>query len=155
MRRRTAAIDDCIDCPFCDGFEPAGDGARSAVLCRFQSPESAPSERPVGTVLARFTTCVRIDAIRGASIDPPLGGLLAVVDADLRIVGVLEPGPHVRVDDRGRALAIEEGASLSTALTHLARQRRRHAPVVSRDGTVVGSVEDVTALRALRVVAEH
>ena len=75
---------------------------------------------------------------------------MAVVDEDLRFVGVLEPGPHIRADGEALGLAVDERTPLPTALAHMARRHVRRVPVLNEGGAVVGTLDDLDALRALR-----
>jgi CBS domain-containing protein len=149
MHDRTLSIETCIACPMCAGLDASGGQAsRPSVACTFDAPKPSGSARPAATVLSRFAVCVRVDAV-AAALPPRPAGLVPVVDADMRFVGVLE-GPRVRLDDAGAEVAIEEHVPIPAALARMAHKRARQVPVVARDGSLVGVLDDLDALRALR-----
>jgi hypothetical protein len=149
MHDRTLSIETCVGCPKCAGLDASGGKAgRPSVACSFDGPRPTGSARPVASVLSRYSSCVRVDAI-AAAMPPRQVGLVPVVDEDMRFVGVLD-GPRVRLDDRGAEVAVEEHLSIPAALARMARGRARQVPVVDRDGALVGVLDDLDALRALR-----
>lgn len=147
---RATPLDACSDCTACAGFTTSHDPSRRpSTLCSFQGSTGRAPCRPVGAVLSRHAICVRVDAldaVRGVALHD---GHLAVVDDDTRIVGTVDASGRVHAGEAVTRNAIPEDASVPGALRQLARLRRRSAPVVARDGTVVGVLEDVDALRAL------
>jgi CBS domain-containing protein len=151
MVGETVCIERCVTCPMCVRLNAVDAGVgRPSVACAFDALTPAPNARPVGSVLARFAVCVRADAIDTVLPALPPSGAVPVVDDRLRLVGILEPGPHVRIDDGARGLAIDEHTLIPAALAHMARRRLRQVPVVDRSGAVVGVLDDIDALRALR-----
>jgi hypothetical protein len=148
MEDRTITIDRCGACAMCACLD-ATSGDRPSVRCTFPAPTGPGSARPVGSALARFSVCVRMDAIH-AVLPAPAGGTLIVVDEHDQLVGVLEPGPRVRVDDGALGLAVEQHMPLATALAWMVRRRARQLPVVARDGAVLGVLDDLDAMRSLR-----
>jgi CBS domain-containing protein len=147
MHDKTVSIERCVTCLMCARLD-ANEGSviRPSVACMFET------RRPgaVGAALSRFASLVRLDAITVVLPIPPPVTPLPVVDEQLHLVGVLEPGPHVRVDDGALGLAIEEHAPVPKALTQMAHRHVRRLPVVARDGTVVGVLDDLDAMRVLR-----
>jgi len=150
--RAVALEDGCAECTACAGFTTSQDASRRpSALCTFGECAGRAPRRPVGAVLARHAICVRADAVgavRGVGLH---AGNVAVVDADTRLVGTLDLSGHVRAEDAVRGTAIPEETPVPLALRQMALRRSRSAPVVARDGTVVGVVDDVDALRALTV----
>jgi hypothetical protein len=142
--------DGCADCTACAGFTTSQDSARRpSALCTFGGCAEQAAPRPVGAVLARHAICVRTDAVegvRGVSLHP---GLVAVVDNETHLVGTLDPSGRLHACDHGRTTAIPEETPVPRALRQMAAQHWRSAPVIARDMTVVGVVDDVDALRAL------
>jgi YD repeat-containing protein len=151
MHDRTVTIEHCVACPMCERLGTSGEGDRPSVACTFAAPIGSNGARPVGSVLARFSVCVRVDALH-ADLPVPAGGLLLVVDEDGRLVGSVEPGPRVRLDDDASGLAIEEHTPLAAALAWMVRRRARQLPVITRDGTVLGLLDDLDAMRSLRTI---
>jgi hypothetical protein len=146
--------DGCADCTACAGFTTGQDPSRRpSALCTFGGCAEQASPCAVGAVLARHAVCVRADAVgvvRGVSLH---FGNVAVVDDETHLVGTLDPTGHLHACDHGRGTAIPEETPVPRALRQMAAQRWRSAPVIARDGTVVGVVDDVDALRALTVRA--
>ena len=70
----------------------------------------------------------------------------------MQLVGVVRAGPRIHVEDGAAELAIEEHASVHDALAHMARKRTRHLPVVARDRSLVGVIDDLDAMRGLRAL---
>jgi len=142
----------CAECTACAGFTTSQDASRRpSALCTFGECAARASRRPVGAVLARHAICVRADAVgavRGVGLHP---GNVAVVDDDTRLVGTVDASGRVHTGDAVRGAAIPEATAVALALRQMALRRLRSAPVVARDGTVVGVVDDVDALRALTV----
>jgi CBS-domain-containing membrane protein len=128
-----------------------GTVGRPSVACAFDAPSPPPRARQAGSLLSRFATCVRDDAL-DAVLATTASAAVPVVDEGLHLVGLLEPGPHVRVDDGTLGLAVEEHTLLPAAIAHMAHRRLRQVPVVGRSGKVVGVLDDLDALRALRGV---
>ncbi len=147
---RATPLDACSDCTACAGFTTSQDPSRRpSALCSFGECAGRAPRRPVAAVLSRHAICVRTDAlgaVRGVALHD---GQVAVVDDDTRIVGTLDSTGRVHSCDAVRGSAIPEDVSVRGALRQMARLRRRSAPVIAPDGTVVGVVEDVDALRAL------
>jgi CBS domain-containing protein len=148
MHDKTVSIERCVACPMCARLD-ANEGSvmRPSVACMFERRRPGAG---AGAALSRFASLVRLDAISLVLPIPPPVAPLPVVDEQLHLVGVLEPGPHVRVDDGALGLAVEEHAPIARALTHMARRHVRRLPVVARDGTVVGVLDDLDAMRVLR-----
>lgn len=150
MLGATAPVDRCVDCTMCDGFDPkAGPSGRPLVRCAHPPAAQEPIDPVVGTALARFAVAIRVDAVNAALGSPARTAPVPVVDADMRMVGVFDGERHLRLDDRGHSLAVDEQDSVHDALAQLARRHQRQAPVVSRAGTLVGVLDDLEALRAL------
>jgi hypothetical protein len=150
----TVVIEGCANCPACMGLDakPDADG-RPAVRCAFERETPARSERPVGAVLARYASAVRLGALPNAHAEPSWGSPVAVVDSELRLVGALERDGTIRPDDGSLSIAVEEHVTLPAALARMARRRRRSVLVVGRAGVFLGSFDDLDALRALREVS--
>ena len=74
----------------------------------------------------------------------PAVGVVPVVDDRARLVGA--------IDARGaqREASVPEQSTIGEALATLARRRARRAVVVTADGTVVGMVEDLALMHALK-----
>jgi hypothetical protein len=152
MLGETVSIERCVACPMCVQLNALdGTAGRPSIACAFEAPSRPPRAREVGSLLSRFAMCVRDDAL-DAVLATTARAAMPVVDEGLHLVGLLEPGPHVRVDDGRLGLAVEEHTLLPAALAHMARRRLRQVPVVSRSGKVVGVLDDIEALRALRGV---
>ncbi|HEX8792830.1 MAG TPA: CBS domain-containing protein [Polyangiaceae bacterium] len=149
----TLDIETCMTCPACVGLDarPDADG-RPAVCCGFEGLAAERSARPVGSVLARFAAAVHVGALPLGHTPAPYGSPVAIVDDDLRIVGVFERNGSIRPDDGSLSVAIEEHVTLPAALSRMARHRQRSAPVVAASGVFVGAFDDLDALRALRDV---
>jgi hypothetical protein len=148
---RAVALDDgCASCTACAGFTTSADPSRRpAALCSFGARANGDLRNPVGAVLSRHGICVRadaVDAVRGVALHP---GSVAVVDQDARLVGMLDTSGRVHDGDARSGAALPEETPVPRALRAMAMRRWRSAPVVSHEGTVVGVVEDVDALRAL------
>lgn len=126
-----------------------GSVGRPSVDCSFEALSISGRTRAIGNTLARNAVCIRLDAINGVLPPTPLLGLVPVVNEELHLVGILREG-HLSADDDTLALAIEEHAPIPAALAHMVRHRSRHAPVIAGDGTVVGVLDDLDAMRALR-----
>jgi hypothetical protein len=78
------------------------------------------------------------------------------VDEHLHLVGFLELGRRqVGANDGALGWALDEHTAIPVALAHMARRRLRQAPVIDQDGTVVGVLEDLDAMRALRGMTPH
>jgi CBS domain-containing protein len=150
----TIVIEGCTSCPACMGLDakPDADG-RPAVRCAFERVTPGRAARPVGAVLARYASAVRLGALPQAHAEPPCRSPVAVVDAELRLVGILEGDGTVRPDDGSLSCAVEEHVTLPTALARMARRRQRSVLVVDRVGVFVGLFDDLDALRALRDVS--
>jgi hypothetical protein len=152
MEDQTLSVERCVACPMCARLDASnGSVGRPSVACTFEAPSVSGRTRAVGSALARDAVCMRLEAMNGTFPPMPLVGLLPVVDANLRLVGVLEKG-HLRADDDTLGLTIEEHTPIPAALTRMVRHRMRHAPVVARDGTVLGVLDDLDGMRALRVL---
>lgn len=140
----------CAACTACAGFTTSQDPSRRpASLCSYGERACEPSRRPVGAILSRHAICVRADAVgamRGVGLH---SGCVAVVDDDAHLVGTLDGSGRVRVAGHAGQEAITEQSPVSRVLRQMAVLRWRSAPVVTRDGTVVGIVEDIDALRAV------
>jgi hypothetical protein len=150
MLGATAPVERCIDCSMCDGFDPkAGAPGRPLVRCACQTATLVGDDLVAGAVLARFATAIRLDAVNAALTTPVRSAPIPVVNEDLHMVGVLQPDRQVRLDEGGHALAVDEQETVYGALSRLARRQLRRAPVVARNGTLVGVLEDLDALRAL------
>ena len=148
---RTVSIERCVACPRCTRFDASeGNGGRPAVACAFEAARVTELTCVVGSTLSRFSVCVRLNAVEQLTTSPPPAAWLPLVDEKMHLVGVLEPGPRIRVYDGGLDLAVEEHTPIHAALAHMARKRTRHLPVVARDGPFVGLLEDLDALRAVR-----
>jgi len=150
---RAVTLDDgCAECTACAGFTTSLDASRRpSSLCSFGGCASRASPGPVGAILARHAICVRDDAVgtaRGVGLHP---GNVAVVDDDTRLVGMLDPSGRVHTGEAACGAAIPEETPVPRALRQMAAQRWRSAPVVAQDGTVVGVLDDLDALRALTV----
>jgi CBS domain-containing protein len=160
----STSLDRCGKCPRCVGFD-AGDvpGARPAVLCGARGDDRKGGDTPVGRVLSRHAACIDGEAPLEAldALDGLQSAGVPVVDDGLHLLGVVMPhesgairGParqRMRVLEATRTghAAIDERSSVSVALTRMAGAHARRLPVVARDGTVVGVIEDLDALRAL------
>jgi len=154
MDDRTVSVERCVECRHCARLDASeGTVGRPSVACTFEGPGAPERPRAIGGVLSRHATCVRVDATRVALRAPPRAGVVPVVDEQELLVGILEANLVVRADEGALALAIEEHTPVSTALAHMARHRVRQVPVVASDGTVVGVLDDLDAMRALRGVA--
>lgn len=147
----TVSIEECTGCPACMGLDARSDtDGRPAVRCAFERPTPEGSARPVGAVLARYASAVRLGALPHVHAEPLPGHSVAIVDMDLRLVGILERDGTVRPDDGSLSLAVDEHVTLPAALARMARRRQRSVPVVGPSGIFVGAFEDLDALRALR-----
>jgi CBS domain-containing protein len=147
----TIVIDGCTACPACRGLDATSDAdGRPAVRCAFERETPPRSARPVGAVLTRYASAVRLGALPQTHAELPCVSPVAVVDAELRVVGILERDGTVRPDDGSLSMAIEEHVTLPAALARMARRRRRSVPVVGRSGVFLGAFDDLDALRALR-----
>jgi CBS-domain-containing membrane protein len=154
MHDRVIGVERCVECPMCVRLDASeGSVGRPSVACSFETPSARSRTVAVGSALTRFATCVRADAIGLELLASSRSGSLPVVDEHERLVGVLESGLHLRADAGTQGLAIEEHMPVSKALAHMARHKVRQVPVVARDGTVVGVLDDLDAMRALRGVA--
>jgi CBS-domain-containing membrane protein len=152
MAGETISIERCAACPMCVRLNALdGTVGRPSVACAFDAPSPPPRARQAGSLLSRFATCVRDDAL-DVVLATTASAAVPVVDEGLHLVGLLEPGPHVRVDDGTLGLAVEEHTLLPAAIAHMAHRRLRQVPVVGRSGKVVGVLDDLDALRALRGV---
>lgn len=140
----------CAACTACAGFTTSPDPSRRpASLCSYGECACEASRRPVGTILSRHAICVHADAVGAMRVIGVHSGCVAVVDDDAHLVGTLDGNGRVHVAcDAGQA-AITEQVPVSRALRQMAVLRWRSAPVIARDGTVVGVVEDIDALRAV------
>ena len=147
---QTVSVERCVACPGCQCLDD-GDGSvrRPSVACSSGTPEVPGGARTAGNTLSRFSTCVRADAI-GQVVLPSPYGCLPVVDENTLLVGVLGTDSHARIDRAAVDLAVEEHLPIRAALAHMAHHRARHVPVVARDGLVVGVLDDLEAMRALR-----
>jgi hypothetical protein len=138
----------CAECTACAGFTTSPDPSRRpAALCSFGGRTPADLPNPVGAVLSRHGICVRADAVGAVSGVALHSGTVPVVDDDARLVGTLDASGRVHDADAGSG--VPEETPVPRALRAMATRRWRSAPVVARDGTVVGVVDDVDALRAL------
>jgi CBS domain-containing protein len=150
----TVAIEGCTGCPACMGLDAKPDAeGRPAVRCAFERVTPVRSARPVGSVLARYASAIRLGALPQAHAEPPYRSPVAVVDAELRLIGIFERDGTVRPDDGSLSFAIEEHVTLPAALARMARRRQRSVLVVDRAGVFVGVFDDLDALRALRDVS--
>ena len=146
----TIGIETCTTCHACVGLDASPDAeGRSAVRCGF---DGATAARSVGTVLARFASAVRVAALPLAQTPAPCGSPVAIVDDDMRLVGIFERNGSIRPDDGSLSLAVEEHVTLPAALSRMAKRRVRSVPVVAASGIFVGAFDDLDALRALRDV---
>jgi|HubBroStandDraft_1064217.scaffolds.fasta_scaffold06692_6 CBS domain protein len=150
MDDRTVSVERCVVCPMCQRMDASDARGRPTVACTFEAPSVSQRNPGIGRTLSRFATCMRADAVNLVSPTPPPTAPLPVVDEHLHFVGFLETGPQVGANDAALGSALEEHMAIPVALTHMARRRLRQAPVVDRDGTVVGVLDDLDALRALR-----
>jgi hypothetical protein len=150
MDDRTVSVERCVVCPMCQRMDTSVAGGRPTVACAFEAPSGSQRNPGIGRALSRFATCMRADAVNVVSPTPPPTAPLPVVDEHLQLVGFLETGPQLGARDGARGSALEEHMAIPVALAHMARCRLRQAPVVDRDGTVVGVLDDLDALRALR-----
>lgn len=147
----TIGIETCTTCPACIGLDASPDvDGRSGVRCGFDGSTRSRSARPVGTVLAGFSSAVRVGALSLAHTPAPYGSPVAIVDDDMRLIGIVDRNGSIRLDDGSRSLAIEEHVALPAALSRMARRRQRSVPVVAASGIFVGAFDDLDALRALR-----
>jgi hypothetical protein len=144
MAARTIDLEICVGCPKCSRLEAnESSTGRPSVRCTFEAAGRA-VPTVAGSVLARFASSVRGDALDAAPTAAHATPV-AVVDADGRLVGLLDGGAT-----RSTELAVREDTPLFAALAHMARHRARSVPVVDEEGVFVGSLEDLDALRALR-----
>ena len=150
MLRRAAALEDCLQCPRCMGLDAAEASRRPTVRCSFKGACVDATDPPVASVLSRHSSCVRVDAVTEVGHVYGCKGAVAVVDDRVRLVGLLDDESEVRSDDAWLAIAVEEHTSIADALRRMAGVHLRSVPVVARDGTVVGVVDDLDAMRALR-----
>lgn len=150
---RNVSVERCVSCVHCERLEPDDHHLRRpSVACAFQGAAGKPA-CTVGRALSRFSPCVRVDAVAQLQLAPPPAAWLPLVDERMHLVGVVRAGPRIRVEDGAGELAIEEHASVHDALAHMARKRTRHLPVVARDRTLVGVIEDLDAMQGLRALA--
>jgi CBS domain-containing protein len=152
MHERTVALESCVECPFCAAFDAADDRPPS-VACKFETVSGRPA-LTLGSVLARSALCVRADALGEVGHALAAFGVVPIVNERTQLVGVLDatnrtthPLSHGRLATEH---ALGEGASISEALATMARRRIRQLIVVAADGTVLGIVEDLALLRALK-----
>jgi hypothetical protein len=153
MDDRTVSVERCVGCPMCQRMDASDASRRPSVACSFEAPSVSQHNPGVGRTLSRFATCMREDAVNVVSPTPPPTAALPVVDEHLHLVGFLEPGARIGANDGALGRALEEHTALPVALAHMARRRLRQAPVVDRDGTVVGVLDDLDAMRALRGIS--
>jgi CBS domain-containing protein len=150
MERHNVGLEGCVDCPHCAGFDTEGsEERRPLVLCMYPAPPVAPRSRPVGSLLARHSICVRLDALEESlEAVPASTSAIPVVDEGTYLVAVLVPGTR-RVIDAPLRLVQKELAPVADALVRMAGCRVRQAPVVSHDGRFVGAVDDLDLMRVL------
>jgi hypothetical protein len=149
----TTDITACTTCPACAGLQSKLDAeGRANVHCSFErsTPMPTRSERPVGMVLSRFAYGVRVGALPLGQMPAPWDSPVAIIDDDMRFIGVFERNGSIRPDDGSLSLAIEEHVALPVALSRMATRRQRSALVVAASGAFVGAFDDLDALRALR-----
>jgi CBS domain-containing protein len=152
MHERTVALESCVECPFCAAFD-ASDDRPPSVACNFEAA-SGRSALPLGSVVSRSTLCVRADALAEVGHALATIGVVPIVDERDKIVGVLDASTHtIHPLSHGRTAmeyTLGESASISDALAMMARRRIRQLIVVAADGSVVGIVEDLALMRALK-----
>lgn len=115
--------------------------------CIFEraTPMPTGSARPVAMVLSRFASAVRVGALPLGHVPAPYGSPVAIVDDDMRLVGILERDGAIRPDDGSLSLALEEHVALPAALSRMVVRRERSAPVVAASGVFVGVFDDLDA----------
>jgi hypothetical protein len=153
MDDRTVSVERCVACPMCERLDASEASGRPSVACSFEAPSASKRKRGVGGTLSRFATCMRDDAVNVVLPTPSPIAPLPVVDEHLHLVGFLGPGRQVGANDGALSHALEEHTAIPAALAHMARRRLRQAAIIDCDGTVVGVLDDLEAMRALRAMA--
>jgi hypothetical protein len=150
MGQKTVALETCVKCAFCDGFDATDEG-NSLVSCAFEPAGVPPNS--VGAAVSRSALCVQADALEELGGLIPRVGIVPVVDVQVRLVAVLDAttGAIRWPGDSGLPEhTMSERAPIAEALATLARRKVRQAIVVADDRTVVGVAEDLGLMRALR-----
>ncbi len=166
-QERSIHLDSCRACPACERVEPDEAGGLGYVVCG-PVPEDPPS---AGDLLAGETPCAGDDVsattLRAFFVERGVpcilvvtksGRLVGVVDEHDFVTGQLgargrsargELGIHgLKARDLARAEATVQGsASVREALTRMAETHRRHVVVVDSEGTPLGVLTDLVALR--------
>jgi hypothetical protein len=150
MVERTVALETCVECAFCAGFDATQEW-NSTVSCTFEGACLPPNS--VGAAWSRSALCVRANAVKELGGIIPRVGTVPVVDAQVRLVAVLDAatGALRSSGDGGSAEhTIPESWPIAEALAALARRKARQAIVLAGDRTVVGIVEELGLMRALK-----
>jgi CBS domain-containing protein len=111
--------------------------------------------------LARQTVCIRSDVSLDTGTEVALDqGETPVVDPELHFLGVVTVADLHGVEGTARAfsrvedltlrnhLVVREESPVREVLATMAHAHLRRLPVVTREGVVVGVVDDLAALRA-------
>jgi hypothetical protein len=148
MYERSVTIETCADCRMCVGFDGDRSEKRPHVLCSFDAPQLPARARPVGCALSRYSVCVRGEwTPEVIDFAPFPGNLVPILDEASHVLGVVYASPSPAEGALG--LCLVENESVGGALTRMALRRARQAPVVTREGTFVGTAEDLEMMRIL------
>jgi len=164
--RQSVALDTCRECPRCLAIASDAAGSATSVRCTpGTSGVADPGDVAVGALMAGAgSAAVRHDVpegtLRALFVKHQLR-VVFVVDEAHRVVGVVREMDlmhrgfsDVGLDDaRGimsTTLVIREDVPIRDALLQMANARLRHAPVVTSDGELLGTLFDIAGLRWLR-----
>jgi len=165
-KSQSVSVEVCRACPRMVAVCEEETGASPCVRC---SPGAAHSPSPadvsVGAMLSGRVAAVAADvpehAIRALFVKHSLA-LIAVVDEAHRVVGVVREADLIHrglvsadvvecaAEIMTPAFSIPEGMPVRTALLEMAMSRVRHAPVVTPEGELLGTLIDVIGLKWLR-----
>jgi CBS-domain-containing membrane protein len=155
--RGSVAVSECLRCAACHGVSVAN-GSPSEVLCREVSdatvdPTNAPSvlREALHRVIAPECVCIRSSAPRRTAVDELSAArrdALVVVDGDDRPLGIVRAADllsrasiaaRAGFDAVGPRNGVPEDSPVVVALGWIAQSGLPLAPVVSADGSLVGT----------------
>ena len=153
-RAQSVPLDDCRACGACEEISGDADGDETWVICDIVQGDDS-----IGSIVHGSIVCVQLEVsvadVKAVLIQRELPFVL-VVDDEGRLVGIVSEGDLLRADRSDASLrardvmssanAFSEDEAVRDALLAMASHRVRRAPVVTREGLLVGIVQDIEAM---------